>query len=254
MQAPENLPLCKPLESIVEAELVAEQHSAFQQVQIFHHPNYGHQLVIDGDLQISESDTAYNTAMVAPLLTLDQCRNIAILGGGDGGVLQETLNSLAPPQGQLQKATMIEIDHTVTDLCQLYMPSLCGNCFTHDCADVQVGDAFAFIEQARDLDGVIYDLTMDPVRDDQQRDEFIEEILGNIARSLRPGGIVSMQCCGQYEEDPDKEQDRLTLLEQIRDVTDHHFQGVIEQQVYIPSFHEMWTFIAAVKPPSALSP
>lgn len=253
MQDPENLPLCKPLESIIEAELVAERHSAFQRVQIFHHPNYGHQLVIDGDLQISESDTAYNTAMVAPLLTLSQCRDIAILGGGDGGVLQEALNSLAPPQGELQKATMIEIDPTVIDLCRRYMPSLNSDCFTHPCAEVQVGDAFAFIEQARNLDGVIYDLTMDPVREDQQRGDFIEEILGNIAQGLRPGGIVSMQCCGQYEEDPDKEQDRQTLLEQIRFVTDRHFQGVIEQQVYIPSFHEMWTFIAAVKPPVTVS-
>ncbi len=33
------------------------------------------------------SPERWPTAMVAPLLTLEHCLNVAILGGGDGGVL-----------------------------------------------------------------------------------------------------------------------------------------------------------------------
>lgn len=47
------------------------------------------------------------------------------------------------------------------------------------------------------------------------------------------------------EED---EKQRLWLLDQIHRNAEANFIGVIEQQVYVASFHEQWTFLAAMKP------
>ncbi len=223
-------------------QLLEKCQSNWQQVEIYQHPIFGNQLFIDGDLQISEADWAYNSAMVAPLLTLEDARNIAILGGGDGGVLNEILLSFDRLKKPCDRVTLIDIDQDVIDLCKRWMPKLCGNAFSDPRAQVIVGDAFAWIDQARNLDAVIYDLTMDPIREDMSRSEFVQYILDNIHRSLRPGGIFCMQACGEWLSD------REQLLGELRQKLSSCFEDIQEQVVVVPSYFEMWTFIAAQKP------
>lgn len=240
-------PLCKPLDSCAEGQLAEDIHSEFQQIQINQHPLYGNQLILNGDLQISESDMAYNTAMVAPLQSARQLQQVAILGGGDGGVLQEVL-SHCQSRSEFNKAILVEIDIAVIRLSREYLHSLHQNAFDDPKSEVIIGDALGFIENTHNLDGVIYDLTMDPIRDDISHQEYIAHIMATIAKSLNPGGIVSMQCCGQCAKTEQEEKQRQWLLQQIHQQAEKHFIGVIEQQVYVPSFHEKWTFLAAVKP------
>lgn len=84
----------KPSQSAFQPVSLERCQTRRQLVEIRRHPVYGNQLIIDRDLQISESDAAYNTAMIAPLLKLADCRQVAILGGGDGGVLHEFIDGL----------------------------------------------------------------------------------------------------------------------------------------------------------------
>lgn len=240
-------PLCKPLESFHDGQIIVETQSEFQNIKIVEHPNYGHQLVLDNDLQISESDGAYNTAMVAPLLSCEHIEKVAILGGGDGGVLKETLNSLKT-RSEFQKATLVDIDCEVIRLCKEYLPVLNEGAFDDPQSEIIIGDALGYIENTRGLDAVIYDLTMDPVREHFSREKYIHYILKTIRKSLRPGGVISMQCCGQYAESEAAEQQRQWLLKEIHKAAQENFVGIVEQQVYVPSFHETWTFLGAVKP------
>ena len=237
----------KQTQSDSQTTLLERRQSKWQLVEILHHPVHGNQLVIDHDLQISESDFAYNTAMTAPLLTLPECRNIAILGGGDGGVLNELLSSFDRLAKPIERVTLIDIDATVIELCQHWMPRLCGEAFDDSRANVIVGDAFEWIDKARNLDAVIYDLTMDPIREGISRNAFIQEILGKIYNSLRPGGVLSLQACGEWLED------REQLLKELRDNLNKHFEAQQEQVVIVPSYVEMWTFMSARKPEIAQS-
>ncbi len=229
-------------ESTADAELVEARDSAWQHIEIRRHPVFGHQLVIDGDLQISESDFAYGSALVAPLLTLDSCRRVAILGGGDGGVLHELFAACDRLDRPLEAATLIDIDDAVIELCRRWMPRLCHNAFDDPRADVVCGDAFAWLENASDLDAVIYDLTLDPVREGVSRNAFIREILDQVERALRPGGVVTMQACGEWVTD------REELLAQLRRRFDESFIEREEQLVTVPSYGEKWTFMTARKP------
>lgn len=221
--------------------LLESRQSDWQLIEIYEHPDYGKQLVIDHDLQISESDFAYNTAMAAPLLALPECNEVAILGGGDGGVMNEILTSFDRLDKTLNQVTLIDIDGDVINLCKRYMPRFCGEAFEDPRSDVIVGDAFGWIEQAQGLDAVVYDLTMNPVREGVTRNVFMQDILDKIHCSLRPGGVLSLQACGEWQED------REELLSELHINLNERFAGLLEQVLVIPSFGEMWTFLAAHK-------
>ncbi|QHS09992.1 spermine synthase [Sinimarinibacterium sp. NLF-5-8] len=219
-----------------------QEQSRYQRIGISRHPLFGGQLYLDGDLQISESDAAYGVAMVSPLMSLPAGARVAILGGGDGGVLFEALRHFRALARLPASLTMIEIDARVMQLSREHLPALCGDAFDDPAAEVIVGDAFAWLDTARDLDAVIYDLTMEPVREGQTRAQFIDHIMGRIARALKPGGIISMQCCGHGLSDADDRADRAVVLPKIRQALDRHFERRCEQSLFVPSYRDLWTF------------
>jgi spermidine synthase/spermine synthase len=216
--------------------LVEAIESRYQRIEVRHHPRYGRQLYIDGDLQISESDQAYNLAMIAPLIVGPECRRAAILGGGDGGVLRELLR--APGAGNAQ-VTLIDIDAQVIAAARRHLRGICGDAFEHPRAKIVIGDALAYLARARELDAVIYDLTVEPVRAGQSRRAFVEEVVAAMAEALRPGGVLSMQAGGREEAE---------LVREVRAAVSASFTDVIEQRVLVPSFEDLWTFVAARRP------
>lgn len=222
-----------------ELTLLARHASPYQLIEMARHPLYGVQLILDHDLQISESDFAYNTAISAAVMTLPACRHIAILGGGDGGVLNELLRAGERTGKLAERITMIDIDADVMALCERFMPTFCGNAFRHPNAEIIAGDALDWLDKAHELDAVIYDLTMDPVRGDRSRPAFIRQVLTAVKTALRTGGVVSLQACGEH--DPE----RATLVKELREGIDDQFRDRREQEVMIPSYGEHWTFMAA---------
>src|SRR5690606_25368600 len=124
---------------------------------------------LDDDLQISESDTAYGVAMTSPLLELERPARVAILGGGDGGVLNELLRTFAPLDAVPSELTMVEIDRRVMELSREHLPALCGDDFGSRRGNIVVAAAFAWIGPARGLGAVICALPMDPGREGQSR-------------------------------------------------------------------------------------
>lgn len=233
---------------IAPAEPLLRQQTAFQDVLIAEHPQYGRQLYIDGDLQISSVDRAYATAMVAPVLTTQPLRRVLIMGGGDGGVLSEVLRGADDAGQPLEQVKMVEIDRDVVALCQHHLPELCDQAYEDPRSHLVIGDAFAQLDQEHDLDAVLYDLTFDPVREDLARDDFVAQTVEKMADSVRPGGVVSMQCCGVGPTTDGDEVGHAALLETVLDATRDHFDQVIQQQVMIPSYEGLWTFIAARRP------
>ncbi|WP_290652150.1 spermine synthase [Aquisalimonas sp.] len=213
--------------------VVEDLYSDYQHIIIAHDPDYGHVLYLDDDLQIAESDHAYNRAMVEPIIEAGLLDRVLILGGGDGGVLKVAVHS------QVREATLVDIDGKVVELARTYLPGLCENAFDAGNARVVIGDAFAWLDGAHGYDAIIYDLTMEPVRANQSRLEFIEEIVGRIADSLKPDGMLTMQCCSEHQPG---------LREEIHQALTRHFTAVSDRPVDIPSYHERWIFASARYP------
>lgn len=228
-----------------------EKHTSdFQNIEIYQHPSFGHQLIIDGDLQISSSDLAYQVSMTAPLIgNIPTNSKVAILGGGDGGVLNQLLEHHDLGHLNLDKATMIDIDEMVIELCKKHLSTLNQKISNHSQAEVIVGDAFAYLAaQENSLDAIIYDLTMTPINATQSQEAFTCETLTQIARALKPTGVLSMQVCGLQEHEPVLVEQANFLQHFVPSLCKELFIESNTQQVLIPSFEMPWLFQFARHP------
>ena len=82
-------------------------------------------------------------------------KNVAILGGGDGGALREALNFHS-----VESVHLVEIDERVVEVSQEYLPSLAAS-MAHPKAHIHIADAFQWIKNnsgSPSFDVVIVDL------------------------------------------------------------------------------------------------
>lgn len=209
------------------------KRSAFQQIDIIENDSFGTMMFLDKDLQIAESDAeAYDASMVHPLIERNNIfRNVAILGGGDGGVLREVLKY------KPKKAWLIEIDEEVIKAAKKFMPSVCKNAFTDRRTSIVLDDANNFLDSEHRFDAIIYDLTMHPEAITRmERTKFLNSIFSKISNSLNSGGMISLQCCSEYDLETK------TLLERT---LPKYFDNIIYETAFIPSFCENWVFASA---------
>ncbi len=216
-----------------DQEIVEDLHSDYQHIIIARDPDYGYVLYLDDDMQIAESDAAYHHAVTDPIIQAGLMGRVLILGGGDGGVLKAAVRAGA------SEATLVDIDAKVVELARAYLPGLCEDAFDAPNARVVIGDAFAWLDGAAGYDAIVYDLTMEPVRDNQSQLEFIEEIVSRAAASLKPEGMLTMQCCSEHQP---------ALRQAIHQALTRHFTAVSDHPVVVPSYHERWIFANARYP------
>ncbi|KAG7517076.1 spermine synthase [Solea senegalensis] len=84
-------------------QVVYEEDSPYQNIKIFHSKEFGNTLLLDGDVNLSESDLSYTQAIMGGGKENYAGKEVLILGGGDGGILAE-LVKLKP-----KMVTMVEI-------------------------------------------------------------------------------------------------------------------------------------------------
>ncbi|MDH3217771.1 MAG: adenosylmethionine decarboxylase [Candidatus Krumholzibacteria bacterium] len=207
--------------------------SRYQQIDIIDNENFGRMLFLDRDLQIAENDAQlYNANLVAPLLRENHpLGRVAILGGGDGGVLAELLKY------EPVSVVLVDIDEAVIEASKTYLSSVCGEAFEQPNVEVLIGDANEYLADARGLDAVIYDLTMYPeALTSADRHEFLGSIFSGIRRSLGAGGMVTMQCCSEFDAET-----RRLLSEILCD----SYVDVDFMTSFIPAFCENWVFASA---------
>lgn len=210
--------------------VIKELHSEHQHIVIAETPEHGRLLYLDGDLQIAESDEIYNRVMIEPLATRGALGKVLILGGGDGGVLKAALQEGA------EQAVLVDIDPKVVELSRQYLPRVCEDAFEADNAKVVIGDAFAYLDQAKPCDDIVYDLTMEPVGAEQDRSAFIARVLDSVVDRLKPDGVFSMQCCSEHQPE---------LREELMEALSERFEEVEDRVVDVPSYGERWVFASA---------
>ncbi|MCK4773364.1 MAG: adenosylmethionine decarboxylase [Candidatus Krumholzibacteria bacterium] len=214
-------------------ELIYSGRSKYQQIDIIDNDTFGRMLFLDRDLQIAEKDAwLYNANLVSPLADNDiSLDRVAILGGGDGGVLSEVLKH------DPGSVVLVDIDEAVIDVSKTYLRSICGDAFDRENVSVLIEDANEFLAQDHEFDAVIYDLTMYPeALTSSDRRDFIESMFAGIARCLAPNGMITMQCCSEFDRTT---QDLLTEILSLR------FEDLRFEKSLVPSFCENWIFASA---------
>ncbi len=167
---------------------IHHERSPWQTIEVFETTDFGRLLTLDGLVMLTSRDNfIYHEMLVHPALYTHACpRAVAIIGGGDCGVLQQVLH-----HDEVRSAVQVELDERVTRVAEAYFPELCSD-NDDPRAQLLFIDGIAWMEQrpAADLDVIILDTT-DPVG--QAARLFSEDYYRACHRALRPGGILVAQ-------------------------------------------------------------
>jgi len=173
----------------VKREL-ARVRSDFQDIMIFESETHGRVMLLDGVVQITESDEFVYQEMLThvPLLAHGAAARVLIIGAGDGGVLRHVLQHRT-----VARAVMVEIDGEVIRLARQFLPGIGGAAWSDPRAEVIVGDGIDYVKRAPDaaFDVIIVDST-DPIGVGEVL--FSDDFYANAARVLAPGGLIVNQC------------------------------------------------------------
>ena len=169
------------------ARVLYRDKTEHQDLIIFESPRFGRVLALDGVVQVTEGDEYVYHEMLThvPMLAHGSAREILIIGGGDGGILRRVL------MHPVERATMVEIDRFVVDLCAEYMPSISSGALADPRTDLVIADGCKFVaETDRRFDVIIVDST-DPVGPGAVL--FTQNFYADCRRCLKPGGILVNQ-------------------------------------------------------------
>lgn len=170
----------------IEVERVLlRRHTGLQEVLVFENRTLGRVLVLDGVVQTSERDEfIYHEMMVhVPIMAHGAAREVLIIGGGDGGALEEVLK-----HPSIERATMIELDPAVVEIARTHLPGIHRGAFDDPRAELVFGDGVAFVaESDRRFDVIILDTT-DPMGAGELL--FTEAFYADCRARLRPGGVL----------------------------------------------------------------
>jgi len=167
--------------------VVHMERTAHQQLVIFDSPMCGRVLALDGAIQTTERDEfVYHEMLIhVPLIAHGTARRVLIIGGGDGGALEEALKH------PVEQVTVVELDRHVVELSRRYLRCICGAAFDDPRAEVVIADGAEYVARTGDRYDVIVVDSTDP--EGPAEVLFAQSFYANCRRCLAQGGILVTQ-------------------------------------------------------------
>jgi spermidine synthase len=175
-------------QSLRADRVLLERKAGPQDLLVFENAVFGRTLVLDGAVQTTERDEFIYHEMLAhvPLFAHGAARRVLIIGGGDGGTLEEVLKHRS-----VESATLVEIDAGVIEASRAHLPSIGGEAFADERARIVIGDGLAFVRESEErFDVIIIDST-DPNGPGERL--FTGEFYAHCRERLTEGGILVAQ-------------------------------------------------------------
>ncbi len=169
-------------------ELLFEGRTEFQDAKIFANAHLGKVLVLDNVVQTTLGDEFVYHEMMAhtPLFAHGSPKTALIIGGGDGGLLNEALK-----HPSIEQVTMVELDGGVVDISRAHMPEISDGAFDDPRTNLIIGDGAKFATETDQR----FDVIMIDSTDPQGPGEvlFSKAFYADCKRCLNPGGILVTQ-------------------------------------------------------------
>ncbi len=165
-----------------------EEKTEFQELVIFESPRFGRVLALDGVVQTTERDEFVYHEMLThvPILAHGAAKRVCIIGGGDGGAMEEALKHPG-----IETVTLVEIDPKVVELTKQYIPSIPGKAFDDPRAELVIADGREFVKNPpAPYDVIIVDST-DPIGPAQVL--FEQDFYADCRDALTDRGIMITQ-------------------------------------------------------------
>ncbi|MDR7542094.1 MAG: polyamine aminopropyltransferase [Armatimonadota bacterium] len=215
-------------------EVLLDLQSPYQRIRVIRTPLFGRMLILDDAVQTSEADEFCYHEMLAhpPLFTHPHPRRVLIIGGGDGGLLEEVLKH------PVERVVMVEIDRMVVDATLRHIPEIPGGAFDDPRAELRIEDGFAYVRNTPErFDVALVDST-DPQGPSVPL--FGEAFYRDLHRVLGEDGILAVQSGSPLYQ--------AELITQVRRNLRQHFPVVRTLLTYVPSYPGvLWTFTLASK-------
>ena len=178
--------------------VLCERDTGHQRLAIFETASFGRALMLDDIVQTTEGDEfIYHEMLVhVPLLAHGAARRVLVIGGGDGGAIEEVFKHRA-----VEQVTMVEIDAEVVAASRAYLPSICGDAFDDPRLSLTIGDGAAHLAGCADRYDVIIVDSTDPVGPGVAL--FTPAFFADCKRCLAPGGVLVTQSGVPFVQGPE---------------------------------------------------
>ena len=202
-----------------------------QFIEIMNLEEFGNALFIDHEIQVAEKDEKiYSSNFFKSSYDLSKKNsNVAIIGGGDGGVARECLENNA------EYIDWYELDSEIVETCYRHLPKVCSKVKKSNKVNTYWGDAF---ESIKSIEDAKYDKIFVDLNDDQYCIDLARKNMKGIKRILKKGGVITAQV-GSKDKKPKQ-------VENWCKVLDKNFGNVVITGVHIPSFDCNWNFASSI--------
>jgi spermidine synthase len=170
-------------------KVLVDEQTQFQHLQIVEAEFFGKTVILDGIIQLTERDNmGYHEMIVhVPMLAVGAPKRVLIVGGGDGGTLQQVLR-----YESVREVFVCELDQRVVELSREHLAASFGDPWADPRVNLIVRDAFDYLAENPARFDVIISDTTDPIGMAERL--FSGEFYELVAQSLAPGGAASTQC------------------------------------------------------------
>jgi spermidine synthase len=203
--------------------VLADEQSQYQHIQVMQADFFGNTLILDGIVQLTERDNmGYHEMIVhVPMLAVDSAKRVLIVGGGDGGSLEQVLRYRS-----VKEVVVCELDQRVVDLSRQHFASTFGDPWADSRAKLIVRDAFDFLKENPGQFDIIISDTTDPVG--MAKRLFSDEFYKLMVQALTPGGAASTQCEQPYFD--------MALIKQIYAAAKSLTQNPAYYYAHVPTY------------------
>ncbi len=214
--------------------------TAYQKVEVLDSELFGRSLVLDGKTQSTERDEhIYHETLVHPAMFCHpEPKEVFIGGGGEGGTLREAL-----AHRSVERATMVDLDPEVVELCRKYLPNHHRGSFEDPRTNLLYEDARGYLQTTSDFyDVIILDL-VDPLEGGTAALLYTQEFYAIAKARLNPGGVLVTQ------SGPAGLLSYTECFTTIFNTLGTIFEHTKAAQVHIPAFQTLWGFTIASDTP-----
>ncbi|OIW17723.1 hypothetical protein TanjilG_29073 [Lupinus angustifolius] len=178
-------------------KVIFQGKSELQEIMVFESCSHGKVAILDGYIQLTESDEfAYQEMLThLALCSISNPNKVLLVGGGDGGILREISR-----HSSIDHIDICEMDKMVIDVYKKFFPNVAIG-YEDPRVHVHIMDGIQFINSVPEgtYDAIILDAfdPMGPIADVLADDCFLE----SVAKALRPGGVLSAPADSFWHKD-----------------------------------------------------
>ena len=168
-------------------EVLHTEKTRYQELAVIDTFEWGKTLVLDGNVQVTESDEFIYHEMIVHIAmnSHPHPQKVLIIGGGDGGTAREVLK-----HESVQEVDLVEIDDRVVENSKNYLPTM-ACAFNDSRLNLHIEDGIKFVRDTSELYDLVIIDSSDPIGPAVQL--YSTEFYQDVSRCLQQDGMIAVQ-------------------------------------------------------------